>query len=63
MISYQLGPSGTVIRVDPSGEVWHIPPDPGNADYQRFRDWVAAGNVPTPPVEHPGPLDLPQATE
>jgi hypothetical protein len=40
----------TVIRADGAS----IPPDPENADYQAFLDWMAAGNTPPPSAEAPG---------
>jgi hypothetical protein len=28
----------------------HIPPDPNNRDWQDYQSWLAAGNVPAPPL-------------
>jgi len=38
--------SGEVIRRISDGA--SIPPDPANTDYQRYLEWLAAGNVPQP---------------
>ena len=40
-----------VIRTDENGEVWGIPFDPANTDYQKYLEWLAEGNEPLPPDE------------
>ena len=27
---------------------WSIPPDPANAHYQQYLEWIAEGNMPLP---------------
>jgi hypothetical protein len=49
-MTYTLAQNGFLTR-DADGAI--IPPDPRNADYQKFQVWTAAGNqpnpIPTPP--------------
>jgi len=49
MATYQITPTGTIIRDDGA----QIPPDPRNADFRAYQAWVAAGN--TAPVLPPPP--------
>ena len=53
MFNYQINtlPTGQeqIIRTDENGQVWYIPTDPANSDYQAYLAYVANGNqVPTP---------------
>lgn len=36
---------GMIVRLP--DHAW-IPPDPANSDYQRYLEWLSAGNVPQP---------------
>jgi hypothetical protein len=45
-MSYTLTDNAYIIR-DQDGA--YIPPDPGNADYQEYLDWLNKGNEPNPP--------------
>lgn len=56
MADYQLQPAGTnvVLRVADGA---FIPMDEGNADYQAFLAWQAAGNAPDPIPAALGPAD------
>jgi hypothetical protein len=50
----QLDKNGTqngVVRTDESGQLWAIPFDPANTDYQAYLKWVAEGNTPEPADE------------
>lgn len=40
--TYQINPGGGVIR---GSDGAMVPPDPANADWQRYLAWVAQGNV------------------
>jgi len=57
MITYKLnkdrrtGEDCSVNRTDENGQVWSIPFDPANTDYQEYLKWVAAGNTPQPADE------------
>ena len=44
----------SVIRTDDNGEMWGIPFDPANTDYQAYLQWLAEGNEPMPPDEVSG---------
>jgi hypothetical protein len=35
-----------IVRTDASGQVWNIPIDPGNSDYQRYLNPEAAQSTP-----------------
>ncbi len=37
-----------VVRSDEGGQLWAIPFDPANTDYQAYLEWVAEGNTPEP---------------
>ena len=52
-MQYKLfkGSSGdirSVIRTSDNGEVWGIPFDPTNTDYQQYLKWLEEGNQPLP---------------
>lgn len=40
--------TNAVERHDENGEIWMIPFDPANTDYQAFLAWLAEGNEPEP---------------
>jgi hypothetical protein len=42
---YQLSGGNGILRLADGA---HIPPSPGNRDYQEYLDWVEAGNSPQP---------------
>lgn len=56
MITYKLQldkdnkPHG-VVRTDEGGQLWAIPFDPANTDYQQYLAWLEAGNTPLPADE------------
>lgn len=52
MADYQLTASETIYR---TADGVFIPPVAGNADYDEYLVWVAAGNVPDPFVPPPPP--------
>jgi hypothetical protein len=41
----------SVNLTDDNGQVWTIPFDPANTDYQAYLKWVSEGGVPTPADE------------
>ena len=48
MSTYELitDDNGTVIkRTDESGQIWFIPNDPANSDYQRYLRWLENPNA------------------
>jgi hypothetical protein len=57
MSAYRHGQNGTIRRADPDGTTWDIPPDPENADYQRYLADVEAGAevMPADPLPEPEP--------
>jgi hypothetical protein len=54
MTTYALTSSATVIQRDSDGAF--IPADPGNADWQAYQAWLAAGNAPNPAPAAPVPV-------
>ena len=46
MKDYQLQANGYVVRRRDGA--W-IPPEPANADWRDYQEWLAAGNQPDPP--------------
>ena len=40
-------PNG-VVRTDEGGQLWAIPFDPANTDYQAYLKWLEEGNTPEP---------------
>ena len=40
------GIESSVFRTDSNGQVWSIPFDPANTDYQAYLKWVEEGNTP-----------------
>jgi len=45
MSAYYLLENGIVVR---RADGANIPPDEDNGDYQRYLEWLAAGNTPDP---------------
>jgi len=41
----------SVLRTDDDGQVWGIPFDPDNTDYQAYLKWLEEGNTPLPADE------------
>jgi hypothetical protein len=37
----------SVVRTDEDGQVWYIPTDPANSDYQAYLATLAANSAPT----------------
>lgn len=52
MADYQLTLSDTVLRQSDGA---FIPKDSANPDWQRYQEWIAAGNTPDPYVAPPPP--------
>ena len=65
--TYKLMPEwmNIIQRIDADGEVYSIPPDPANTDYQQYLEWVSQGNTPIPPdpIPEPEPLTPQQKLE
>lgn len=40
--------TNAIFRIDDNGEIWSIPFDPANTDYQAYLAWCAEGNEPLP---------------
>ena len=55
---YKLSHSGAIANLE--DQTW-IPADPGNAEYQRYLAWLAAGNTPAP--ADPAPSTTPTQGE
>ena len=45
--TYMTGRAQIFVRKDEQGTIF-IPDDPSNTEYQRYLEWLAAGNVPQP---------------
>jgi len=53
---YQLTTTDSILRL---ADAAFIPPDPLNADYQRYLAWVNDGNTPEPAPAPPEPVPVP----
>ncbi len=49
--SYSTQTVNAVIKTDDNGQVWSIPFDPANTDYQAYLKWLDEGNTPLPADE------------
>jgi hypothetical protein len=45
------GQTRSVNKIDDDGQVYGIPFDPDNTDYQAYLKWVSEGNTPLPAEE------------
>jgi len=45
------GQTRSVNKIDDDGQVYGIPFDPANTDYQAYLKWVSEGNTPLPADE------------
>lgn len=41
----------SILRIDDNGEIWSIPFDEANTDYQAYLKWLEEGNIPLPSEE------------
>lgn len=46
-----FGEFNGIKRTDDNNQIWFIPNDPANTDYQQYLKWVEAGNQPEPADE------------
>jgi hypothetical protein len=44
--------TGSIEKTNENGQIWSIPLDPDNIDYQEYLRWLEAGNTPTPAEEN-----------
>ena len=46
-----LGQPNGVKKTDENAQVWFIPFNPANTDYQQYLKWLSEGNTPEPAEE------------